>query len=152
MDQQYYPVMAILNLRRNKFHGHIPKELCGMIWLQILDLANNNFNGTIPTCVSNLFAMANEIHDPMGGKIYFVDGSGGAFYGSSSIMIKGEMNAYSTILNFVRSIDLSNNKLSGDIPEEITRLKTLQSLNLSHNLLVRRIPKEIGSMNASIFC
>lgn len=59
-----------------------------------------------------------------------------------TVMKKEVMIEYSTILNFVRSMDLSNNKLSGDIPKEITKLQALQSLNLSHNLLSGRIPKD----------
>ncbi|KAJ9152724.1 hypothetical protein P3X46_026258 [Hevea brasiliensis] len=149
LENQNYSQMVILNLRGNQFHGHVSIELCRMTYLQILDLANNNLNGTIPTCINNFSAMVNESYVGMGeqGRIllYFDDL---VFSDSSSIMTKGALIEYSTNLNFVRSMDLSNNKLSGDIPEEITRLEALHSLNLSHNLLSGRIPEEIGNIKA----
>ena len=46
----------------------------------------------------------------------------------------------------VRTIDLSNNNLSGEIPIEVTSLRALLSLNLSHNLLTGRILESIGVM------
>ncbi|KAJ9141280.1 hypothetical protein P3X46_031829 [Hevea brasiliensis] len=145
LEKQHFSNMVIFNLRENKFHGHIPKEFCRMTSLRILDLANNNLSGKIPTCVDNFSEMVYETYD-MGGLISIFIDDNGSFYGSSSIMKKGQMIEYSTILNFVRSMDLSNNKLSGDIPKTITRLEALQSLNLSHNLLSGRIPEEIGNM------
>ncbi|KAL8466939.1 hypothetical protein ACS0TY_035862 [Phlomoides rotata] len=44
------------------------------------------------------------------------------------------------------NIDLSNNNLSGDIPEELTSLVELRSLNLSQNRLTGSIPDKIGDM------
>ncbi|KAJ9190555.1 hypothetical protein P3X46_001742 [Hevea brasiliensis] len=140
--------MDILNLRGNKFHGHIPKELCRMTSLQILDLANNNFSGTIPSCISNFSAMVEKNYGTMEGNVFYVYGPSLQSSQSSSVMMKGKMIEYSTILGFLRSMDLSNNKLSGDIPEEITGLEALQSLNLSHNLLSGSIPEKIGNMRA----
>ncbi|XP_057991885.1 receptor-like protein EIX2 [Hevea brasiliensis] len=149
LENQNYSQMVILNLRGNQFHGHVPIGLCRMTYLQILDLANNNLSGTIPTCINNFSAMVDESYVDTGeqGQIVFYL-HGLDFSDSSSIMTKGEMIEYSTNLNFVRSMDLSNNKLSGDIPEEITRLEALHSLNLSHNLLSGSIPGEIGNMKA----
>ncbi|MBA0570798.1 hypothetical protein Golob_004406 [Gossypium lobatum] len=58
------------------------------------------------------------------------------------------MLEYGTNLNLVRSMDLSNNKLSGEIPVEVTSLVELISLNLSHNLLTGIIPEKIGEMRS----
>ncbi|KAH7855037.1 hypothetical protein Vadar_020500 [Vaccinium darrowii] len=43
-------------------------------------------------------------------------------------------------------MDLSENNLSGDIPEELTKLVGLWSLNLSGNHLTGTIPRNIGDM------
>ena len=61
-------------------------------------------------------------------------------------MIKGKDLEYSTTLQLVKIIDLSNNNLSGEIPEEVTCLKGLQSLNLSFNILTGRIPEKISDL------
>ena len=60
--------------------------------------------------------------------------------------MKGRENQYSTILTLVTSMDLSNNNISGEIPEEIMSLFGLVSLNLSGNQLGGMIPKKIGDI------
>ncbi|XP_022633429.1 receptor like protein 3-like isoform X4 [Vigna radiata var. radiata] len=45
-----------------------------------------------------------------------------------------------------RTIDLSANKISGEIPSELFRLIRVQTLNLSYNHLTGTIPKTIGGM------
>ncbi|WCJ21777.1 receptor like protein 7 [Euphorbia peplus] len=142
---EFLASLNILNLRGNKFRGHIAEELCNLTRLQILDFANNNLNGTIPTCISNLHGMV-EVRGYQEGPFRWVYGRGWDYMGSSSVMKKGTMVEYSTILNFVQSFDLSNNKFVGGIPEGITSLSGLQSLNLSNNLLTGRVPKGIGTL------
>lgn len=134
--------MVVLNMRANKFHGRIPRELCNLASLQILDLAHNRLSWSIPTCFNKLSAMATR-NDSLG-KIYLDSGS--STFDNVLLVMKGKVVEYSTILKFVRSIDLSSNALCGEIPEEVTRLSELQSLNLSQNSLTGRIPEGIGSL------
>ena len=56
------------------------------------------------------------------------------------LVIKGKVSEYSTILQLVKSMNLSKNNLLGEIPKEVISLQGLQSLNLSYNLLSRSIP------------
>ncbi|GLU15459.1 hypothetical protein SLE2022_319470 [Rubroshorea leprosula] len=44
------------------------------------------------------------------------------------------------------SIDLSNNKFEGEIPDVIGRLCSLKGLNLSHNKLNGHIPQAMGNL------
>ncbi|RAL50226.1 hypothetical protein DM860_007900 [Cuscuta australis] len=138
---------TIIILRGNIFNGTIPKELCNLASLQILDLADNALLGTLPKCVNKLTSM---ISRPYGsgdeGSLRWPYGPTLTYYASSSIMRGGKIVEYSKILNLVRSLDLSNNKLYGQVPEEITALGGLQFLNISHNSLSGRIPKSIGDM------
>ncbi|KAL5156395.1 Receptor-like protein EIX2 [Glycine soja] len=57
------------------------------------------------------------------------------------------------ILGLVTSIDLSSNKLLGEIPREITDLNGLHFLNLSHNQLIGPIPEgtQLQTFDASSF-
>ena len=64
------------------------------------------------------------------------------------LVIKGKVSECSTILQLVKSMDLSKNSLSWEILKEVTSLQGLQSLNLSYNLLSGSIPKNIGSMGS----
>lgn len=70
------------------------------------------------------------------------------FYDNALLVSKGNTVAYGSILNIVRSVDLSSNNLSGEVPEEVARLTALQSLNLSHNHFTERIPKKIGAVGS----
>ncbi|XP_048232527.1 receptor-like protein EIX2 isoform X1 [Ricinus communis] len=138
-----FPSMAFLNLRENKFHGHIPPELCQLASLQILDLAHNDLARTIPSCIDKLSAMttSNPAASFYGYRSLYASASDYA-----TIVSKGRIVEYFSILGFVKSLDLSGNNLSGDIPEVLTKLIGLQSLNLSDNLLSGRIPEDIGAM------
>ncbi|KRH09064.1 hypothetical protein GLYMA_16G193600v4 [Glycine max] len=122
--------VKILRLRSNRFGGHIPNEICQMSLLQVLDLAQNNLSGNIPSCFSNLSAMTlkNQI--------------------SVLLWLKGRGDEYRNILGLVTSIDLSSNKLFGEIPREITYLNGLNFLNMSHNQLIGHIPQGIGNMRS----
>ncbi|KAL4634636.1 hypothetical protein ACB092_04G214600, partial [Castanea dentata] len=141
--------LVILHLHSNNFHGYIPKELCSLTSLQILDLSHNKLFGSIPKCVHNFSAMAtsNSLHYP------FWSFQRSTEYNSLPIesqlvTIKGKDLEYSTTLQLVKIIDLSDNNLSGEIPEEVMHLKGLRSLNLSFNILTGRIPENIGDMGS----
>ncbi|XP_031248990.1 receptor-like protein EIX2 [Pistacia vera] len=136
--------LVILTLRSNKFHGILPLELCGLSSLQILDLADNSLSGTIPSCISNLSAMVTIPKDFFSSIKYSTNYSD--FTEDESLMIKGKMDNYGSILNLVRSMDLSKNNFFGEIPIGVTNLVALRSLNLSHNLFTGRIPESIGAM------
>ncbi|KAG4306623.1 hypothetical protein GLYMA_U002150v4 [Glycine max] len=141
--------VKILRLRSNRFAGHIPSEICQMSHLQVLDLAQNNLSGNIPSCFSNLSAMTlmNQSTDP---RIYSQGKHGTSMESIVSVLLwlKGRGDEYRNILGLVTSIDLSSNKLFGEIPREITYLNGLNFLNMSHNQLIGHIPQGIGNMRS----
>ncbi|KAJ9171065.1 hypothetical protein P3X46_019115 [Hevea brasiliensis] len=137
--------LVILNLRTNKFHGYIPKQLCHLVSLQILDLSHNYLSGTIPSCIKNFIAMATT---DFVAQIYAMPTPYAFFGDDTEIVMKGRTVEYDIILKFVKSMDLSSNNLSGEIPKEITRLVALQSLNFSDNFLSGKIPENIGAMKS----
>ncbi|KAL2577857.1 hypothetical protein GLYMA_16G192800v4 [Glycine max] len=144
--------MKILRLRSNSFSGHIPNEICQMSLLQVLDLAKNSLSGNIPSCFRNLSAMTlvNRSTYPL---IYSQAPNDTRYFSVSGIVsvllwLKGRGDEYGNILGLVTSIDLSSNKLLGEIPREITDLNGLNFLNLSHNQLIGPIPEGIGNMGS----
>ncbi|KAL2577770.1 hypothetical protein AAZV13_16G157400 [Glycine max] len=144
--------MKILRLRSNSFSGHIPNEICQMSLLQVLDLAKNNLSGNIPSCFRNLSAMTLVNRSPYP-QIYSHAPNNTEYssvLGIVSVLLwlKGRGDEYGNILGLVTSIDLSSNKLLGEIPREITDLNGLNFLNLSHNQLIGPIPEGIGNMGS----
>ncbi|KAM0938890.1 putative non-specific serine/threonine protein kinase [Dioscorea sansibarensis] len=148
------PLLRILRLRSNFFNGTIPSQLARLSSLQILDLANNSLSGTIPPSFSNMTAMAqthkpNErmLEDMQGAVQSSVDNYGPSGYVESVLVVmKGAEREYSQNLQYVASIDLSNNQLTGQFPRELGDLVGLQNLNLSSNQLTGKIPDEIGKL------
>ncbi|XP_031090893.1 receptor-like protein EIX2 [Ipomoea triloba] len=70
------------------------------------------------------------------------------FFDYEWLVWKGSEVEYGRNLKFMKLIDLSSNKLVGDIPVEITDLHMLNSLNLSRNKLTGSIPDKIGQMSS----
>ncbi|KAH7537276.1 hypothetical protein FEM48_Zijuj03G0075600 [Ziziphus jujuba var. spinosa] len=135
--------LTILILRSNNLSGHIPLELCSLTALQILDVADNNLSGTMPKCFDNLKAMTiKQVLKDVISYSNFV----GYFFEQVMVVTRGREDQYDTILPLVNSLDLSSNKLIGEIPRQLTTLQGLISLNLSGNFLKGRIPDSIGNM------
>ncbi|KAG8386479.1 hypothetical protein BUALT_Bualt03G0152900 [Buddleja alternifolia] len=145
--------LIVLSLRSNELYGEIPSSICRMAHVQILDLSLNKINGTIPKCLNNLTAMAQErnLRATITGS-YGMSTIGGRELDwnhdeSAIIMWKGVESEYKRILGLVKLIDLSSNKLTGEIPNEITSLVGLVSLNLSRNFITGSIPPQIGRLH-----
>ncbi|GLT82355.1 hypothetical protein SLE2022_007400 [Rubroshorea leprosula] len=74
--------------------------------------------------------------------------AGDFFVDKASIMWKGTEYEFEKNLKNLRLIDLSSNKLTGEIPQQICSLFELVQLNLSRNQLTGRIPANIGQMRS----
>nr|XP_043626032.1 receptor-like protein EIX2 [Erigeron canadensis] len=131
--------LRILNMQSNKFTGKIPLQLCQLNTLQHLNLAHNKIFGTIPLCFKNLSGMIMDEED-----IY---NSGTGNYEENILAsTKGIQLMYTTTLQYLTSLDLSSNNISGEIPDVLMDLVGLKNLNLSRNLLQGQIPTKIGNL------
>ncbi|GLT83934.1 hypothetical protein SLE2022_021970 [Rubroshorea leprosula] len=138
--------IIIISLGSNKLQGQIPETICDLSYLTILDLGHNNLSGSIPKCFMNFSAMSIKRNSSV--PISYAFGHFGSSLETTLLMIKGILLEYSTTLRLVTSIDLSDNNLSGMIPEQIAGLVGLISLNLSTNHLIGMIPVNIGQMGS----
>ncbi|KAL2247228.1 UNVERIFIED_CONTAM: hypothetical protein Sindi_2575100, partial [Sesamum indicum] len=127
------------------FGRNIPPKLCHLSSLQTLDMAGNNLSGRIPRCFNNFSMMAGK-QRPTDQIYYSTEDTFGGVPDSQFLVLKGRFNEYSNILQFVLTLDLSDNSLSGSIPVEVTRIVQVQALNLSRNSLTGSIPDSIGGM------
>ncbi|XP_073112393.1 receptor-like protein EIX2 [Elaeis guineensis] len=136
--------LRVLRVRSNSFDGNIPMQISGLSSLQVLDLAYNNFSENLPSSFSNFTAMAKlqEGSKPM----LSDDATASDYQESVLISAKGLELDYTTVLLLVTSIDLLQNNLFGEIPNEVTNLHGLHFLNLSGNHFIGKIPQNISNM------
>ncbi|XP_078164545.1 uncharacterized protein LOC144559399 [Carex rostrata] len=135
VGERFYQ-LQFLRLRSNLFSSNIPSKLTLLNNLQFLDLANNNLSGPLPSGLDHFTSM-----------IQLSPANIGYIGESLNVMAKGLILKYEH-LGDLKSIDLSNNNLIGEIPQEIVVLAGLWNLNLSHNHLMGNIPQEIGNMTS----
>ncbi|CAH9114763.1 unnamed protein product [Cuscuta europaea] len=135
--------LTVLVLGSNHFNASVPTSLCRLRSLQLLDLSVNHISGTLPDCLANLTGMT--VHEPHPNATISY---GGVSQGDAiDIVWKGRVIQLQTTLGLIKSIDLSSNMLSGEIPTEITSLDGLVSLNLSRNNLRGPIPPRIDNLS-----
>ncbi|CAK8566990.1 unnamed protein product [Lathyrus sativus] len=124
--------MEVMILRSNEFEGNVPPELCNISSLILLDLSHNKLSGPIPKCINKITGMGGAkktSHYPFGFHLYN----------------KGQELEYRDY-GLARTLDLSDNQLSGEIPTQVFSLVQLHTLNLSRNHFTGKIAKEVGDM------
>ncbi|KAM3737770.1 hypothetical protein ACB098_09G081500 [Castanea mollissima] len=145
--------LRVLILRSNKFNGSIDCGGPNTSWpmLQIIDLASNNFTGQLPRKYFSTWKAMLDEEDKVRSMINHLQCSFhfGQFYYQNKITVtsKGLDIEQVKILTVFTSIDISDNKLEGPIPETIGELKSLYVLNLSHNALMGKIPLSLGNLS-----
>ncbi|KAJ9693385.1 hypothetical protein PVL29_012238 [Vitis rotundifolia] len=151
--------LVILSLRSNVFSGRLPSQLSNLSSLHVLDIAQNNLIGEIPITLVELKAMTQEYNM----NIYplYVDGTSSLHEERLVVIAKGQSLEYTKTLSLVVGIDLSENNLSeefpqgitklnhitGQIPENISMLHQLSSLDLSSNKLFGIIPSSMSLLS-----
>ncbi|CAJ2668934.1 unnamed protein product [Trifolium pratense] len=167
--------LEVLMLKGNKLSGLIPQTYQMENNLQMIDLSNNNLHGPLPrTLVNNIrlkyFEGIGFKNDPklesnenFQHKSITVRARGSLlevakseeywtidnFY-SFTMSNKGLVMVYMNLQKFYYSliaIDISSNKISGEIPQVIGDLKDLVFLNLSNNILTGHIPSSLGKLS-----
>ncbi|XP_039136834.1 receptor-like protein EIX2 [Dioscorea cayenensis subsp. rotundata] len=129
--------LEILELRNNMLTGSIPSQLGNLRHLHVIDVSSNHLSGAIPHDFGNFSAMKTET----GGVLGFGD-----YENNIAINLKGRDVQLESLSSMLIFIDLSNNMLSGEIPEELGQLSSLQSLNLSRNQLSGQLSEKIGQL------
>ncbi|XP_021810930.1 serine/threonine-protein kinase BRI1-like 2 [Prunus avium] len=148
--------LVILMLSTNHFNGSMPSQLCHLTHIQIMDFSMNNISGSIPKCLNNLTTLAQKGNSILSSTHPYTRYPRRAVFfqkyinyeNDASFIWKGRMQTYKSTLALVKRIDLSSNRLTGEIPSEITHLVELVSLNLSRNRLTGQITPKIGNLQS----
>ncbi|XP_047060858.1 receptor like protein 27-like [Lolium rigidum] len=144
--------LRILILRSNQFYGSIqgPTEFDAnskhFSGLQIIDLASNNFSGSLNSKWFDRLETMMTNSSGEGNALVIGKNIPGDNYYHESLTFKGIDLTFTKILSTFKMIDFSNNAFDGPIPESIGKLIALHGLNVSHNCFTGGIPSKLGEL------
>ncbi|XP_022927435.1 probable LRR receptor-like serine/threonine-protein kinase At4g20940 [Cucurbita moschata] len=136
--------LQILKLSNNRFSGDIPNNLLkgDASVITELDLSANNLSGSVSMITSTTLRVLNLSSNQLTGDLPLLTGScvvldlsNNKFEGNLTRMIKW---------GNIEFLDLSQNLLTGPIPEVTPQFLRLNFLNLSHNTLSSPLPSAIA--------
>ncbi|THG07738.1 hypothetical protein TEA_014628 [Camellia sinensis var. sinensis] len=137
-----------LDLSANNFHGSIPSEICLLRNLFEIYLQANKLFGSIPSCITKLSSL--QVMDISSNKLTLIPSSLWNFenlrlLNLSFNSLNGSLEPHNA-LKALENMDLSWNRMSGNIPRIIGAFERLTSLNLSRNSFSGPIPNSIGNL------
>ncbi|CAN1266486.1 Receptor-like protein 34 [Linum perenne] len=142
--------LRYLSFSRNNFHGQLPSLLASSNTIKQVDFSDNNFSGTIPTSYGyfdNLVVLNLRNNDLQGQIPHFLfhnNKDGFAYLDLSSNKINGNISPSLCDMKFLAIIDLSSNHLNGSIPSCLVSLESLGVLSLKNNKLSGMLPKDFA--------
>ncbi|CAD5319357.1 unnamed protein product [Arabidopsis thaliana] len=119
--------MRVLRLDSNSFQGPFPHWICQFRLLEILDLSNNSFSGSIPLCLRNI-TYSLEVLNLRNNNF-------------SGILPDVFLNA-----TRLYTLDVSRNRLEGKLPKTLINCTSMRLLNVEGNKFKETFPSWLGSM------
>jgi hypothetical protein len=123
--------LLYLDVSENKYSGFIPSEFEKLRSLVFLDMSNNNLKGSIAANLRRMTSLQQLFleHNHLTGSIsaWFDDNNDDTTTSSISLV----------------NIDLSDNKLSGNIPGELFLLPEVQTVSLTKNCFTGTLPSSM---------
>ncbi|KAK9267883.1 hypothetical protein L1049_010320 [Liquidambar formosana] len=133
--------LEVLKLSNNGFSGFIPNDLLkgDSLVLTELDLSGNNLSGPISLITSTTLHTLNLSSNRISGELPLLTGSCSVLDLSNN-QFEGNLTKLVKWGN-IEFLDLSQNRLTGAIPEVTSQFLRLNYLNLSHNSLSSSLPR-----------
>ncbi|KAJ8766536.1 hypothetical protein K2173_023783 [Erythroxylum novogranatense] len=114
-------------ISNNYLTGEVPSSICQITSLQILDLSNNSFSGTIPRCLLNFTTQLSVLNLRMN-----------RFHGViPDTFVRGIS---------LRSLDMNGNQLEGPLPQSLINCKMLAVIDLGNNKITDTFPTWLGAL------
>ncbi|KAF3450293.1 hypothetical protein FNV43_RR06373 [Rhamnella rubrinervis] len=135
--------LQALKLSNNRFSGFVPNNLLkgDSLVLSELDLSGNNLSGSISAITSTNLRVLNLSSNGLIGELPLLTGSC-ALLDLSNNQFEGNLTRMVKWGN-IEFLDLSQNHLTGSIPEVAPQFLRLNHLNISRNSLSGSLPKVV---------
>ena len=140
-----------LNLSYNTLSGTIPTWLGNLSKLEVLELSASHLTGTIPgelahlTNLKDLELSFNNLNENMTVPPWLAGMTNLQEIRLAGLSLTGTVPEWLADLPNLRILSLINNRLTGEIPSQLSQLN-LSTLNLGFNRLTGSIPPELGSI------
>ncbi|KAL6284190.1 hypothetical protein ACE6H2_015119 [Prunus campanulata] len=115
-------------ISNNQFIGEMPRTICSLSMLRILDLSNNKLSGKIHQCIGN-FSQSLSVLNLWNNKFHGV---------IPRTFSKG---------NALRNLDLNGNQLEGSLPPTLLTCRELEVLDLGNNKIHDTFPNWLESLS-----
>ncbi|XP_057529017.1 receptor-like protein 33 [Amaranthus tricolor] len=102
-------------------------SICNLVYLEILDLSYNKFNGEVPHCLGNTSTQL-------------------AVLNLQSNNFKGTIPSTFSTCDLLQYVDFTDNQLEGAIPRSLSKCRNLTVLNLRNNKFKDVFPYWLGSL------
>ncbi|KAL1555495.1 receptor-like protein EIX1 [Salvia divinorum] len=138
--------LSSLDLSDADITDEAPKWLWSMSTLEQVVIAGNQISGTIPNLSSTSILYMDLCFNQFSGPIPLFPAN------ASNILLIGNMfsgsisSIFETRHDHLRVLVLSNNQLSGEVPNRWEKLPNLYSLNLAYNNFSGEIPSSFGNL------
>ncbi|KAL2487574.1 receptor like protein 56 [Forsythia ovata] len=140
--------LSMIDLSYNGLYGHIPHCL-GNITLELRP--EKSMSISIMISMDTFFSYMDEVKLERAYHVSLQEGENlGSIEFEMTAAFTTKRNLYSykgSILEHMSGIDLSCNKLYGEIPTGLGKLSELHTLNLSHNNLIATIPATFSNLS-----
>lgn len=143
--------VEILDLSQNQLTGSIPEETAQFLRLNYLNLSHNSLNGSLSKAIAQFPKLTtldlsfNGLSGPLLTSLLVSETLKELHLQGNAISGSLEFSPVSNITNLL-VIDLSDNKLSGDLPDGFGSFTGLQTLNVGGNNFSGSLPALFGNL------
>lgn len=123
----YSYLVSFYIVSNNQLTGEIPRSICSLSGLVVLDLSYNNLSGMLPGCLGNFSV-----------QFWVLKLQGNKFHGFIPETFSKGTN--------LRMIDFSSNLLQGRVPKSLANCVKLKFLNVGDNQITDIFPSWLGNL------